>query len=138
MFNNKYVYITILVILAILLIILGVYLFIPNNTNIINTINTNSLYKTDECSDCAIEQFSSTVKENYENLISNGNFENGQDITNPINKSGINKIISKSNPGKSSYVLSQQKSDELTFYQITCDSVQNSKYIFFFLDVCIK
>ena len=132
MFNNKYVYITILLILAIVLIILGVYLFIPNNNNTNTNNNIKNIQEIDECNECSIEKFSSTVKENYENLIGNGNFDNGQDITNPVNKSGINKIISKSNPGKSSYVLSQQKSDELTFYQITCDSVQNSKYIFFF------
>ena len=127
---NKYVFITILFILAILLIILGVYLFTYNPHK-----NLNNKYESDEiynCKECSIENFSSTIKENYDNLIGNGNFENGTDITNPVNKSGINKIISKPNPGKSSYVLQQQKSSELTFYQITCDSVKNSKYIFFF------
>jgi hypothetical protein len=139
---NKYVFISILFILAILLIILGIYLFKSdsyksdsyksNSYKILNNIDESN-----ECNECSVEKFSSTIKENYDNLIENGNFENGSDITNTINKSGINKIISKSNPGKSSYVLHQQKSNELTFYQITCDSVKNSKYIFLFW-ICVS
>jgi predicted PurR-regulated permease PerM len=46
---------------------------------------------------------------NLNNLVKNGNFENGKDITNQISKSGYNKIISKKNPGKTSYVLEQKK-----------------------------
>lgn len=126
---NKYVLITILIILAILLIFLGVYLVIPNNQN--NDLH-NIDNESDDCNECGIEHFSSIIKDSYENLIKNGNFENAKDITNQINKSGINKIVAKSNPGKSSYVLQQEKSSELTFYQITCDSEKNSKYIFFF------
>jgi len=66
------------------------------------------------------------------NLIKNGNFENGKDITNSINKSGYNKIISKKNPGKSSYVLEQKNIDTLTYYEITCDNDKNSKYVLYF------
>jgi hypothetical protein len=136
---NKYVFITILIILSILLILLGIYLFIPsysvtlNESESLREFDNKEMNKVDynECNECSIEHFTSS-KETYENLIKNGNFENGKDITNQINKSGINKIVTKSNPGKSSYVLEQDKSNELTFYQITCDSEKNSKYIFFF------
>jgi len=128
---NKYVFMIILFILAILLIILGIYLFTPDSYKNLNN-DINEINGTNECNECSVEKFSSNIKENYDNLIDNGNFENGSDITNPLNKSGINKIISKQNPGKSSYVLQQQKSTELTFYQITSDIVKNSKYIFLF------
>jgi len=69
---------------------------------------------------------------NLNNLVKNGNFENGKDITNQISKSGYNKIISKKNPGKTSYVLEQKKTDNLTYYEITCDNDKNSKYILYF------
>jgi hypothetical protein len=42
------------------------------------------------------------MKDVLNNLVKNGNFENGKDIKNQINKSGYNKIISKKNPGKTS------------------------------------
>jgi hypothetical protein len=73
------------------------------------------------------------------NLVKNGNFENGKDIKNQISKSGYNKIISKKNPGKTSYVLEQKKTDNLTYYKITCDNDKNSKYVlYFWLAVDVK
>ena len=66
------------------------------------------------------------------NLINNGYFENGKNSSNNINQSGYNKIINMKNPGLSSYVLEQKKSNELTYYELLCDNVKNSKYILYF------
>jgi hypothetical protein len=66
------------------------------------------------------------------NLIINGSFENGKDSPNHMNQNGYNKIIMKKNPGKSSYVLEQKKSDELTYYELSCKNVKNSRYNLYF------
>ena len=72
----------------------------------------------------------------YNNLIVNGNFENGTNILNHNSQSGYNKIIMKKNPGSSSYVLEQKKTDTLTYYQIITDNDKNSKYnLYFWLSV---
>jgi hypothetical protein len=70
------------------------------------------------------------------NLISNGNFQNGKNSTNNINQSGYNKIIKKKNPGNSAFVLEQKKTDELTYYELLTESLPNSKYNLYFW-ICI-
>jgi hypothetical protein len=72
------------------------------------------------------------LKQINNNLIINGSFENGKDSPNHINQNGYNKIIMKKNPGMSSYVLEQKKTDELTYYEMTCNNEKNSKYNLYF------
>ena len=93
-----------------------------NNESIINH-NESDINK----SKANIENF-----EQINNLIKNGNFENGHNPLNHINQSGYNKIITKKNPGKSSYVLQQKKSDVLTYYQLQCHCDKNTKYNLYF------
>ena len=73
-----------------------------------------------------------TPKEEFSNLMINGNFENGKNVVNHTNQNGYNKIIMKKNPGKSSYVLEQKKTDNLTFYQLLANNEKNCKYILYF------
>ena len=70
--------------------------------------------------------------ENFTNLIGNGDFKNGLNINNNINKNGYNKIIIMKNPTKSSYVLQQKNTGSLTFYEIMIPAEINSKYYFTF------
>lgn len=77
-----------------------------------------------------VEQF--TSKKQYNDLIINGNFENGKDSPNHINQSGYNKIILKKNPSNSSYVLEQKKTNNLTYYELVCKNEKNSKYNLYF------
>jgi len=79
------------------------------------------------------ENFSnSSSNKSDNNLIKNGYFENGKNSSNYVSQSGYNKIINMKNPGLSSYVLEQKKSNELTYYELLCDNVKNSKYILYF------
>ena len=76
------------------------------------------------------------TNENRNNLIKNGNFQNGHNTTNHTSQNGYNKIIIKKNPGKTSYVLEQKKTDTLTYYQIQCYCDKNSKYnLYFWMNV---
>jgi hypothetical protein len=91
-----------------------------------------------------LENFSGTNKKNIENenihdlyeldnnLIKNGNFENGNNILNHSNQNGFNKIIMMKNPGKTSYVLNQKKGADLTFYEINSECDENSRYNLYF------
>ena len=71
------------------------------------------------------------------NLIKNGNFQNGTNIINHKTQNGFNKIIMMKNPGKSSYVLYQKKTNELTYYEIEIMCDENSRYNFYFW-LCVK
>lgn len=83
-----------------------------------------------------VENFGKNDELNLNNLIKNGNFENGQNSSNHVNQSGFNKIVVKKNPGKSSYVLYQKNTDFLTYYEIQCDNDKNSKYhLYFWLNI---
>lgn len=66
------------------------------------------------------------------NLISNGDFTNGIVPKNNIGSNGMNNIIQKRNPSDSSYVLWQTKSKYLTYYELLCNNVPNSKYKLYF------
>ena len=75
-------------------------------------------------------------KNEYNNLIVNGNFEDGKNILNHTTQSGYNRIIMMKNPGLSSYVLEQRKTDNLTYYELICDNEKNSKYnLYFWLSI---
>ena len=101
----------------------------------------NYLFKEKEIEkDIYVEKFyvktEDKIKEINNNLIINGNFENGKDSPNHVSQNGYNKIIMKKNPGISSYVLEQKKSDELTYYEFICKNVKNSKYnLYFWLSI---
>jgi hypothetical protein len=94
-----------------------------------------------------IEKFSDTIKKNIENdndihdlnnnLIKNGNFQNGSNILNHKTQNGFNKITMMKNPGKSSYVLHQKKTNDLTYYEIESICDENSRYNLYFW-LCIK
>ena len=99
----------------------------------------NYLFKEKE-RDTYVEKFyvktEDKIKEINNNLITNGSFENGKDSPNHVSQNGYNKIIMKKNPGISSYVLEQKKSDELTYYEFICKNVKNSKYnLYFWLSI---
>ncbi len=79
-----------------------------------------------------VDKYNKLDNINMNNLIKNGNFENGNDVLNHVNQSGYNKIIVMKNPGKSSYVLEQKKSESLTYYELQVDSDKNNKYNFYF------
>lgn len=117
---NKYVIIFFIIILIILSFLLFSYMFSYKNKNKENF--SNKIYKIDE------------IRKNKEwnNLITNGNFENGQNPSNYITQSGYNKIILKKNPGTTPYVLEQKDTNNLTYYQMICDNEINSKYNFYF------
>jgi len=98
-----------------------------------NEINKENIENIDNQN---IENINKLNNINMNNLIKNGNFENGKNSLNHINQSGYNKIIVKKNPGKSSYVLEQRKTESLTYYELQCDSDKNNKYnLYFWLSV---
>lgn len=69
---------------------------------------------------------------NKNNLIINGSFENSKNIGNNIDQSGYNNIIRMQNPGLSPFVLHQKKTNDITYYQLQIDVLQNSKYNLYF------
>jgi len=71
------------------------------------------------------------------NLIVNGNFQNGKNSPNNINQNGYNKIIKKKNPSTTSFVLEQKQTGELTYYELLTESLPNSKYNLYFW-ICIN
>lgn len=85
-----------------------------------------------------IEKFSNSIIISPEpvpinhNLIFNGDFKNGKNCDNHVNQNGYNKIIIMKNPGYSSYVLEQKRTDNLTYYEVVCDNDKNCKYNFYF------
>ena len=113
--NNKYLNIFIIV-FVILLILFTIYYIFFNKNEEKKIIN--------------IENFKSVVEQEFPiNMIENGIFENGTHIKNYINQDGHNKIIKMKNPSKSGFVLEQQKSNDLTYYELSCKSLSNSKYV---------
>jgi hypothetical protein len=126
---NKYLIIFLIIFIAIIFLFFINYIFKDKNAyiNINTNINTNIESFTD---------YNDKIKQFNNNLIVNGSFENGKDSPNHVNQNGYNKIIMKKNPGYSSYVLEQKKSDELTYYEFICKNNKNSKYnLFFWLSV---
>ena len=78
------------------------------------------------------ENIENIEKKDYNNLIENGYFQNGKNSKNYNTQSGYNKIVTIKNPGKTPYVLEQKKTENLTYYQLICKNVKNSKYQLFF------
>ena len=116
-----------LLFLAILILILLIFLFYYRNK-----IENNNVIDSQE-------NFSNNDEidlENFSNLINNGNFSNSNNISSYVNQNGYNKIIKNINPGKSSYVLNQRKSDN-TFYEFSIDVDINSSYILYFW-ICLN
>jgi hypothetical protein len=126
---NKYIFLLILIFIIICIIFFFIYFI--NTILKGNNINNNNNNKQQK------ENFQNKMLENYgiktnNNLIGNGNFHNGFVSPNYINHNGYNKIIMKQNPGSSSYVLEQKRTNELTYYEFMCKNVKNSKYILYF------
>jgi len=71
------------------------------------------------------------------NLISNGSFENGKDITQKIKSEGNNQIVVLENPGASSYVLQQSYTPNTQTYYLLRLLVEPSEhYILCFWYCC--
>jgi hypothetical protein len=122
---NKYLIIFLIILIIIIFLFFINYLFKykPIKINIENFYPENKLNL-------------QVTKKINNNLIINGSFENSKDSPNHVNQNGYNKIIMKKNPGKSSYVLEQKKTDQITYYEFICKNVKNSKYnLFFWLSV---
>ncbi len=132
--TNKYL----IILFIFFLIIASLYLlnYLLNDKNYKN-------YKNNEILTVSKENFSNkeitekiVKSKEYNNLIENGSFENGNNVMNHNNQSGYNKIILKKNPGSSSYVLEQKSSEILTYYEIIAPNEKNSKYnLYFWLSV---
>jgi hypothetical protein len=130
--NNKYINYFIIVCIILLILIFSYYIFFKNTG-----INENEINKL-----LNIENFASSKYKNSEknakdteypiNMIENGSFENGKNIKNNINQDGYNKIIKMKNPSKSSYVLEQKISNDLTYYELISNSIPNSKFVILF------
>jgi len=86
--------------------------------------------------DDSMELFQNNILTKPDNLIINGNFLNGNHPNQFSNQSGHNKIVNKSNPSSSSYILEQKKSDDMTYYELSCDNMPNSKFVLLFLFSC--
>jgi hypothetical protein len=131
MINNKYLIIIFIILLIIILLFIFNYLLKDNKKD-------NSVYDiTKFVQNKNIENFvqsskTKSIEKSVNNLIKNGDFENAKDILNHVNQNGYNKIIIKKNPGLTSYVLEQKKTDNLTYYELACDNDKNSKYILYF------
>jgi hypothetical protein len=153
--KNKYAIIISTVIIIVLSILLIGYLFNTgyiNNMNDINNVNNHtfsniSSYNRDGYmlnnsyipTSSFIERFSNKKQEkqeDYNNLINNGSFENGNEPNNHINDSGFNKIIMMKNPGKTNYVLHQKITEEQTYYQLSIPNRINTKFVLTFY-LCI-
>lgn len=71
------------------------------------------------------------------NLISNGSFENGKDITQKIKSEGNNQIVVLENPGASSYVLKQSYTPNTqTYYLLRIPVEASEHYILCFWYCC--
>ncbi len=84
------------------------------------------------------EHFTDVNYQNYKNIIPNGDFANGKDVGGYTDQSGSNKIIEKANPSPSSkYVLQQDDTSDLTFYEIIQPVSANSTYVLM-MWVCLE
>ena len=74
-----------------------------------------------------IESFS---MESPANLLKNGDFKNGLEMTNIVNRHGFSKIIQKQNPLGASlpYVMLLGEKKKDSFLQLVCSSDKNNKY----------
>lgn len=67
---------------------------------------------------------------NLNNLITNGDFSNGEKTGDFAGWSGTNLIQLQSNPGTSNYVLRQSRSINKTYYQLNVSCIPNKVYVF--------
>ncbi len=68
--------------------------------------------------------------EDHKNIITNGDFAGGKDVGGYTDQSGSNTIMQMANPTTSPYVLRQQDSTNLTYYEIIQPAVANATYAF--------
>jgi hypothetical protein len=115
--KNKYL---IIIFIILLLFVFLLFFYFNNKDNKINNINESF-----------IDLNNNEKSINY-NLIIGGNFNDNKNPLNFVNESGKNKLVTLKNPSISQYVLKQEKSNELTFYELKCDNQKNSKYILLF------
>ncbi len=118
-----------IIILIIILLILFFYKTVENFTDDMNSVKVSIPVPVQKIEEQPIK---TQIKTLNNNIIKNGNFENGQNVENHINQSGYNKIIVKKNPGKTSYVLEQQDTKTLTYYEMEVKCDKNAKYNLYF------
>ena len=73
---------------------------------------------------------SESSQSNLNNLITNGDFSNGEKTGDFAGWSGTNFIQLQSNPGTSNYVLKQSRSINKTYYQLNVTGIPNKVYVF--------
>lgn len=73
---------------------------------------------------------SESSQSNLNNLITNGDFSNGEKTGDFVGWSGTNLIQLQSNPGTSNYVLKQSRSTNKTYYQLNVTCIPNNVYVF--------
>jgi len=135
---NKYLIIFFILIIIFLFYILylnkSVENFKDSNTNLSDDITEDNSNKGDSSAAIfAIKDYIFPYNRILQvNLIKNGDFTNGVSPQNNIGSNGMNNIIQKRNPSESSYVLWQSKTKYLTYYELLCDNVPNSKYKLYF------
>ena len=110
----------ILILFLIIVLIFLIFIYFRQNNKI-----TNQLKDIENFRNRIIENY---VNQNRENIIQNGDFNNGKNISNFTHSSGINNIIKKNNPGDSNYVLEQVSSDNKTYYELDVECSQNKTY----------
>jgi hypothetical protein len=66
----------------------------------------------------------------HKNILLNGSFDGGKDISGYVDQSGVNEIMSMTNASVSKYVLHQKDTQSITYYQFAQPVQPNSKYVF--------
>jgi hypothetical protein len=145
MISNYLIILSILLLTIIIILFLNYFLkqkynqnFIENYSNLnINNYNENHNDNHNENhNENHYNQIIDNDKIDDYNLITNGDFKNGQNCKNHVTQSGYNKIIIMKNPSSSSFVLEQKNTANLTYYELLCDNDKNNKYnLFFWLSI---
>lgn len=80
----------------------------------------------------SIEKYQNIHNADANNIIINGNFDNGNNPQQYISKSGQNDIVPYNNPSNSSYCLKQTQTGTQTFYEMKILNIMsNNNYIFY-------
>ncbi len=118
--NKKILYYIFLIIILIIIFYISYQLLVKDNNHFYDVLNHRTFK----------EDFEPMDYSNYKNIIQNGDFVNGRDVSGYIDQSGNNKIIELQNPSLSKYVLEQKDSNDLTYYEIIQPVLPNSTYLF--------
>lgn len=109
-----------LILLFLFIILIVIVIYFIYNQKLSKSVSNLKIFKN--------KLFESFTNSSDENLLTNGSFSNGQNITEFTGSNGINNIITMNNPSDGDYVLKQKQSGELTYYKITIDTESNKEY----------